>query len=1859
MTLPAVISATKRLLPAQEWPWVLRALRCNPLVWRCLEGRLGNKLVALASSHPQDYSPAALALLSLDAPTTAEILRNNPEAKLAEAASPASPAAEDDPERRLQQAFLLAMRWRQNLPGGAPWGGAAAHVDAPAAFACLFGILPDPGVMLQGLLAARGDPAPGWSGASLALHSLLANPMPPQAHIALLTDLLTDLPSAQRLPLLAALHAQRPDLTPAAAQAALRLGLRPAQTRAAAAEIRQADQPMHLLIEEASQVWQSARLHFLARQSEEGAALLQSAARSFQRVEAALAAEAACSLESQETGDSRPLWEAAARLDPQRLDYTAGLTLAQIYAGGGSDAQRTLDSLGAAPAHPGLAYAAALLALQNGDRQNASILALQAVEQMQTNPAAADAPDYATGLASLLLDLDNVVPAARLAQRLVETTPASARQYALLAAAQLANQQPAAAAQSAAQAVALSAADRDHARLLAECLEADGNWEAAYPIRSDVVESHPGASIEDRCALALCALQSGQAREAHRLCEQIILEEEDYAAAWVVQGQALAALGDAPAALEDFQHAAQVAPEQAAPWLAQAALQRGMGQPVKALDTLRAAVQIASELPEIHLALGEAYLEGGALTQAVTALRAAHNLAQARGYTQVPGVTGLPPVLRPLGSQARWKLGLALRQLGQNEEASEILTAAYQRQPSDAAIAQEYARVLLALGRPEHALAPLQTVLQSEPADAAPYLDYAAAILSLHEGKYPGVTVSQALPPLERALELEPENTHAVALSAEAQAAAGNYPAALEAYQKALESTLARDPAWLGRLSLGLGEAAVHLGQIDAAVAAMQEADRACPGDSRILRGLSEALEAAGLLADSYIKAQSARQAAPTDADNLAWFASQVISLAQASNGGVPDAQAEAVAALEQAVSLAPDRSDLWLQLGQAQLKGANYSAALQAFTRMAELPAAHAYAQDYYLAAQGLLRAGEALLAIECLQRALQCPPSGREEEPALLDMLTSLAHAQRKAGLPAQALASLEQAIALAPNEADLYLEKADLLLNVTPGGEPGVEHTPGERTRLALSCLDAALKLKPKDTELRLRAAAIHRAAGDLGLAEAHVAQILSMNRLPADQKMRAHTLAAELACAMLQPQQAWKRLESLSPAALNGRPEADTRIHYYSLRASLALNGNQDQDAVESLVEVVELAPDAPGMLAIQARLSLRRGDPKAAAELFSASLKALGDPAAASLPVLYETVETALELGGWEVLDSLGEALLRSAPHEPAAHLLGVRGRVIRAERQRLYPLLDVTRRLPGEQALNQTAFLEFEALLQKAASLAGLENPPAGVAGYSEAQEQIDRWRARGRAAFQPSAAHAQLLGVLPPNAEDSAARVACLRNCGDLTAAGQAAREFSHHPLVLLNLSLALQEEKPRQAMAAIHAAADAFTLEFASSRKGSSAAPASAAGARWAAPLVYIQTARLFHRNGHRASDYTNALQAVQKALDCWPDEPRWHTLAAEICMDGVQSGGADGRQAATVHLEQAISLDPAYLPALLLLGQLYLEEDRLARAVEIFELASQAAPETSEVYLWLARAHRLAGDLDQAALRAERAVALAPNQAEPLLLRGEIALQVNNPRGALSRAQAALRIEPENAAGLLLLAQALSALERDDEALIGLEKALVLLGEPISLSIERVRLIQRIRGQAAALQAAQQLASRYPDDTAVLAQLAALLDANGEEEAAIRAAQRALRDSAHAASLSPGEQVALHHLLGRGLRRAGQLDQAILHLKEAVRMDAQSMDAYLELGRAHLERREHRQALQVFNQAASLAPGDHRPYYEIGLALKESKEYLGAEKMLRRAAELAPNDLAIHRLLAAVVALNLVHNRREPRESKLTQV
>jgi tetratricopeptide (TPR) repeat protein len=184
-------------------------------------------------------------------------------------------------------------------------------------------------------------------------------------------------------------------------------------------------------------------------------------------------------------------------------------------------------------------------------------------------------------------------------------------------------------------------------------------------------------------------------------------------------------------------------------------------------------------------------------------------------------------------------------------------------------------------------------------------------------------------------------------------------------------------------------------------------------------------------------------------------------------------------------------------------------------------------------------------------------------------------------------------------------------------------------------------------------------------------------------------------------------------------------------------------------------------------------------------------------------------------------------------------------------------------------------------------------------------------------------------------------------------------------------------------------------------------------------------------------------------------------------------------------------------------------------------------------------------------------------------------------------------------------------------------------------------------QLEGPEANLAALQSISDEFPDEPLVLAPFAEALATSGNDPEAIQSAQQALHRSS--GQLPLDEQAKLHNLLGSLLQKSGQLDQSIHHLSEAIRIAPSTMDNYLNLGSTQAERRQYEQALETYQKAIRIHPSDPRPYHQAGLLLKSSRDYPAAEKMLRRAAEKAPDDVAIHRQLAAMVALNLVHNRQ----------
>ena len=808
----------------------------------------------------------------------------------------------------------------------------------------------------------------------------------------------------------------------------------------------------------------------------------------------------------------------------------------------------------------------------------------------------------------------------------------------------------------------------------------------------------------------------------------------------------------------------------------------------------------------------------------------------------------------------------------------------------------------------------------------------------------------------------------------------------------------------------------MQLGEFETAVAALQEANRIDPLNSKIQRCLSHAYLEAGLADEAFQSARAALLLAPTDVDMLIWFADQSMKLHEKT--GSQEAQQEALNALKRAAQSSPSRPDLAVKLGQMQMRfGENALARHTLLQLIAEEETdgcAPATVKDYQIAAQCLVQLGDASAAVICLERAIEL--TGKWDAGTLY-LLTDLAVARNRAGDQAGALEVINQAISHYPYQATLFLMKADLLSEMSPRLLTGRDPSHTAISSEILDCLQTAIKLKADDPNLHERVANIYRQAGDLRQASAHARQMLEVCGETLPQRLRARALAADLAIAQLQPDIIQELLELNLPAfeSPSGAAEADAP-EYYLLRAECALDAGEEYVAAHELVTASEIEPHHPALLSLQARLAFRRNDPQPALELFTSALLAAGDLSRISPLTNRMLAITALEIGQWEQAIQLHEHLALNYPQEPLSHLALGRALVLCAERQRLCQALEVVRRAPGEQILSEKAAQDCESSLQKVEELVSRLRGSLPV----QVQVQVNEWRARGKAAFKPDTASAALLADLPPSPDVIAAQIAVLRQTGELTLAGYLARDFSKNPTVLLQLALALMDEKPRQAMAAAHAAADIIS-------DSTNRPPMQPLQRLY--PLVQVLMARLYHRNGNRSGDHISAIQAIHNALAAWQDEPRWHLLAAEIYLGRGHPDDLVDKEEAISHLEEAIRLDPKYPSPYLSLGKIYLEEGQPEKTIQVCEQASRLAVDEPRTWHLLAQAHQRLGQLDQAASSAERAIALAPQETAYLVLRGEIAMDTGDYQAAHSQALVAIENDPDNPGALLLMARCLA--------------------------------------------------------------------------------------------------------------------------------------------------------------------------------------------------------------------------------------
>ncbi len=1842
-------------------PWLLPNLRQDFILWNALnEPAFIDRLIQVKPSAPHDFSPGNLALLALDHPRIVTTRTGGPLDVLdrpvvnlaihsAEARQALGPAAQD-----LASAGLVALSALENYGQTHSWHTLLETTpQIPertwlAAVACLYSFLDVPGELLKHLLR----PGSSRFEAGLAVHAILSNPIPPEEMLKILVGLCRSadaqtLPPAERMNLLGELVEQWPSL--AADFSRMWLEMSPGLPGDGMAKARRSDQLIAGLLENLflAEVWRSAGDHkhlpgLLESQLAITGSIYGNFLNQYLRLKVGLPGDL---LQKKITAG---LLAGADRLSElafiQETNPPHQAEMALILAEHGQlDQASTILSLKNSSIEDiDRLYAIARVSLLAGDRSNAEKAASSLVELFDRRSKAFEVPVWGDGLshvnfAKLLLELQRPSEAVQVLERALQTCPNEPALLQIYAGACSQAHLYQKAVASLAILVDLNPGDMDNRRAYARSLESQGDFAASLEQWATIISSSQqdghACQLADEYAYAHSAIETGRPELAANVCEALLEDNPEDSQALIYFGKASLLMGDGEKGLQSLVQATQIAPQSAQAWIELAQAQRKLFPIASSIETLIRASQALPDASEIHYLLGDFYLQDNAPTLALPQLQSAVELS-------------------PENVQALARCGDAFTWMGQAERGREVFARAYRLDPDFPGLAQSYTDILLGMGLLEEALAPLETLLKTNNLqDPSLYMSYARCNLTLIKLGSAAASPLNALVALNQVLQVEPQNAEAKALTAEALAANGENELAFQAYREALDTLLIDDKAWFVRLSFGFGCVAGSLGKQDIAIAALQEASQVDPANPAILMALSDAYLSANLAEDAVRTARNVLVIDGESPDKLAWFASQVARLGGGKNLGnsgpmsesIKDVLAEALSALYKAIQLAPTETRLVVQLGYFQASIGEAAEARQTFASIAGLQ--FATVDDLVSAAKYLGDIGDHRSAIDCLDRGITIAEN--QAETYTPELYASLAGEYVKDNDQVAALRTLDTAIELFPGDSSLISLKAGLLLGA-------------DRPQDALSFIDSSLQVNLEPSvamELLFLASRINLSMGNLPASMDYASRGASLSNVKKSGSNSPHLLIqhrmhlAELYRLLLQPRKAFDLLQN---AHINSRADFATEqdfLDFVFLHAELAL---ETGERIRPDIQDVKLEGDHicfSRWMAINARLMNRAGNYVQAEQIFQlAIIPSQPCPSGTDQPGWNAGItrrqqqrsflEAAQDLGLWDQAMAFAKQAVETEPGEPLAHLNLAKTLVLEAEFSHLCELFDVHQHNPSvHDQLEEMHRLCRHYLEQAQANLApSLEFFDPIDPGIQE--DQFARWSARAAIIFgHPTEGGGEPDQALAPYATpgDSAAVIDYLvQRLQDndpqqvLTRIIQLARPYPRNPAVMLHVALALRECAPQEANKTL------LTLQ---EHNPNSKNPALA--------FCHVLSARI----SLASQEFTLAEQAMEQALSFWPDEDGWQSFAAQICAQGNHI------QKAVQHLQEAVRLAPGNTSYLVELGQLLFEfagDDigQLHQALAAFESANALEPDNLAVQTRLASIHFLLNNLDQADAWARAVLAKAPEQSQLFPLLSKIAIQKNDFQGAYEYATKAVQVSPGDAQSTVTLARALSAMGRRQEALDKLDAAITLVHDALPLRLERVSILHKISGPQVAIQELRTLTVKYPDDFTILCTLARSLFEVGELENSVAVAQRAL--NTQTGSVSANELANLHLLIGQVLRQLGQLDQSIQYLNDAIRFAPNRLEPYLELGLARKERREYQQALHIFEQASAIAPNDPRALFQAGLALKESKDYKSSETMLRRAVDLAPHDLAIRRQLAAVVALNLIHNPRSARNS-----
>ena len=358
------------------------------------------------------------------------------------------------------------------------------------------------------------------------------------------------------------------------------------------------------------------------------------------------------------------------------------------------------------------------------------------------------------------------------------------------------------------------------------------------------------------------------------------------------------------------------------------------------------------------------------------------------------------------------------------------------------------------------------------------------------------------------------------------------------------------------------------------------------------------------------------------------------------------------------------------------------------------------------------------------------------------------------------------------------------------------------------------------------------------------------------------------------------------------------------------------------------------------------------------------------------------------------------------------------------------------------------------------------------------------------------------------------------------------------------------------------------------------------------------------------HGAGRLDAALEAMKKGCSI---EPNNATLRRNLGMLLLEAGD---HQQAEKELKTATRLDPNNAAAHQTLASLLAQLGRSQEAIEAFRACLRLEPRRPDVHYALGRLHEAKGELEQAAREYRAAVDLDGNYVEAQAALGNVLVQLGDLDAAETEIRRALKLQP------------LSGQCHRDLGIVLLRR-------------------NNLEEAVAALRRAREL---IPGDSATVYTLGLALRKAGRKEeatAALRAAQR-LNEEARTSLSARSLNNAAAKLL-----QEGQVEEAKVKLREAIRVDPQNIKAHYNLGLALLRGNQLNQAIVEFRTTLRRKPDHANAYYYLGRGLLAKNQVAAAVEALEEAVRLMPEAARAHNGLA--VALATISGSKRP-NSKL---